>query len=115
MNPALQKAVSVFLGGTYEEFPEKWELASPINYVEKIKGQIWLNQGDSDSRTPPEQALKFADALREIGGDVLIDFFTGGHLEGGLARSEEAHARMQFLAQRTLEGKRWDTLQMGDL
>lgn len=111
MNPALLKAVSVFLGGSYEDFPEKWISASPITYVSQIKSQLWLNQGESDSRTPPEQALNFVKAFRQVGGDILLDFFTGGHIAGGLAESEEAHKRMQELAKLSLQNRRWDDLQ----
>ena len=108
MNPALQTAWRGFIGCGPEEDPDRWHRASPIAYVDAVRAPVWLNQGAFDTRTPPRQAVKYADALRACGGDVVIELFPGGHVPGGLAAVSYDHARMTALAERALSGERWD-------
>lgn len=107
MNPALQAAWRGFIGAALEDDPERWRRASPITYVSSVREPVWLNQGAFDTRTPPRQALRYAQALREAGGDVVIEMFDGGHMPSGLATRAHDHARMLELAERALRGERW--------
>jgi dienelactone hydrolase len=108
MNPALQAAWRGFLGGTPETAPERFRRASPIGWVEAVRAPAWLNQGRNDTRTPPGQAQAYADALRAAGGDVLLEWFEGGHTTPGLDRSLADQERMFQLVDRRLRGLRWD-------
>jgi dipeptidyl aminopeptidase/acylaminoacyl peptidase len=108
MNPALQTAWRGFVGSDPEVDPTPWEVASPISYVEHVRAPAWLNQGAFDTRTPPEQAQRYADSLREHGGDVVLDWFQGGHMPGGLAGLAHDYRRMKELTDKALRGERWD-------
>lgn len=108
MNPALQAAWRGFIGSDPTEDVEQWRHASPISYVDKVRSPVWLNQGMFDSRTPPRQAQQYADALRDRGGDVLIDWFSGGHMPTGLDGLQRDYRRMRQLTDRALAGLRWD-------
>ena len=110
MNAALQAAWRGFIGSNPDEHPQAWVRASPISYVEQVRAPAWLNQGAYDTRTPPEQAKRYAKALRDSGGDVLLDWFAGGHMPGGLAGMAHDFERMTELTSRALRGDRWDTL-----
>lgn len=112
MNPALQAAWRGFLGGTPETAPERFALSSPIAHVSAVRAPVWLNQGLNDTRTPPGQAQAYADALRAAGGDVLIEWFAGGHTLPGLDRALADQERMFALVERRLAGLRWDALGM---
>ena len=111
MNPALQTAWRGFLGGTPETAPEKFRRASPIGWVHAVRAPVWLNQGRHDTRTPPRQAQAYADALRAAGGDVLIEWFEGGHTIPGMDRALADQERMVELVDRRLRGLRWDVLE----
>jgi prolyl oligopeptidase PreP (S9A serine peptidase family) len=111
MNPALQAAWRGFIGSSPDEAVSPWVLASPITYVEHVRAPAWLNQGAFDTRTPPEQARRYADALRKVGGDVLLDWFAGGHMPGGLTGMAHDYRRMTQLTSRALLGERWDALE----
>ena len=111
MNPALQAAWRGFLGGTPETAPERFRRASPIGWVDAVRAPVWLNQGRHDTRTPPGQAQAYADALRAAGGDVLIEWFEGGHTIPGLDRTLADQQRMFELVDRRLRGLRWDVLE----
>ena len=111
MNPALQAACQAWLGGTPETAPERFRRASPIGWVADVRAPVWLNQGRNDTRTPPGQAQAYADALREAGGDVLIEWFDGGHTIPGLDRALADQKRMFELVDRRLRGLRWDELE----
>ena len=107
MNPALQTAWRGFVGSDPEVNPLPWQEASPISYVESISAPVWLNQGAFDTRTPPKQAQNFAESLSKRGGDVLLDWFQGGHMPGGLSGLEHDYRRMYELTGRALSGKKW--------
>ena len=111
MNPALQAAWRGFLGGTPETAPERYRRSSPIGWVGDVRAPAWLNQGRNDTRTPPGQAQRYADALRAAGGDVLIEWFEGGHVTPGLDRALADQERMFQLVDRRLAGLRWDVLE----
>jgi len=109
MTPALQVAWRNFIGGSIEERPDAWVKASPITYVGSVRAPVWLNQGEYDTRTPAGQAQRYADALRAVGGDVIIEFFQGGHSPGGLGVLHSDFRRMLELAHRALAGEAWST------
>jgi len=108
MNPALQTAWRGFVGSDPGIDPTPWQEASPISYVEHVRAPAWLNQGAFDTRTPPEQAQRYADSLRDAGGDVVLDWFQGGHMPGGLAGLAHDYRRMKELTDKALLGQRWD-------
>jgi dienelactone hydrolase len=107
MNPALQAAWRGFIGGTPTSTPERYARYSPISYVDAVRAPAWLNQGRYDTRTPADQAMAYAEALRAAGGDVLLEWFEGGHGVPGLDRVRADQARMFELVERRLRGARW--------
>jgi dipeptidyl aminopeptidase/acylaminoacyl peptidase len=107
MNPALQAAWRGFIGGTPTSAPERYARYSPISYVDTVRAPVWLNQGRHDTRTPPEQAIAYAEALRAAGGDVLLEWFAGGHGVPGLDRVRADQERMFDLVERRLRGAPW--------
>lgn len=107
MTPALQVAWRSFIGGSIEDCGDAWIKASPITYVDDVRAPVWLNQGEYDTRTPPVQAQRYADALRAAGGDVVIKFFPGGHSPGGLHALRTDFSRMLELTHRALAGEPW--------
>ena len=107
MTPALQVSARTFIGADLADDRDRWIRASPISYVGSVRAPAWLNQGAHDTRTPPLQAQRYADALRAAGGDVLIEMFDGGHMPGGLAALRHDQARMLELVGRALRGERW--------
>ncbi|WP_020494658.1 alpha/beta hydrolase family protein [Sciscionella marina] len=97
-----------WLGGEPDEFEDRIRRYSPITYVERVTGSVWLNQGVYDTRTPSGQAQKYADALAATGADVVLDWFEAGHeYEYSVLASARAHRRKLELAERTLRGRRW--------
>jgi dipeptidyl aminopeptidase/acylaminoacyl peptidase len=92
-------------------FDEAVAKFSPLSYVRAVTASVWLLQGTHDSRTPPEQARRYADALRAAGGDVVLEFFAAGHEPVGLDRRLYAQRRMLELADAALAGRRWDQLE----
>jgi len=107
MNPALQAAWRGFIGGTPETEPDKFARYSAISYVDRVRAPVWLWQGEFDSRTPSAQAQRYYEALRATGGDVVIEWFPGGHAAPSLGALERMQARMIELVERALRGERW--------
>ncbi len=80
---------------------------SSINYVDEVRASVWLFQGSRDTRTPPEQAKRYAEQLAAAGGDVLLEWFDAGHEPTGAAGAEGQFRRMLELADLRLAGRRW--------
>ena len=51
------------MGGTPEEFPEKYANASPGNFIDRIRGHVMVVHGLADSNVGPENTHV---ALREL-------------------------------------------------
>ncbi|MFF0447912.1 S9 family peptidase [Streptomyces sp. NPDC004609] len=109
MNPALRSAGRMFFGGTREEKPEVYRRASPITYVTQVRAPVWISHGTHDSRTPPAQVLAYARALEAAGGDVTLDWYSGGHEGSGGDKSLADHQRMLDLVRAAGRGERWAT------
>jgi dipeptidyl aminopeptidase/acylaminoacyl peptidase len=117
MNPSIRDSWTNFLTsappsrGPRLSFAEAVAKFSPLSYVGDVTASVWLFQGTHDSRTPPEQARRYAEALQAAGGDVVLEFFEAGHEPVGLDRRLYAQRRMLELAEAALAGRRWDQLE----
>jgi acetyl esterase/lipase len=70
-----------FLGGTPEEVPELYALASPITHVGPNEPPFLLFHGDADSLVPIEQSRAMRTALVEAGNHAeLLELGGVGHL-----------------------------------
>ncbi|GAA1023828.1 peptide hydrolase [Acrocarpospora pleiomorpha] len=109
MNPALQSAWRAFLGGSPAEAAGAYQRASPITYVEQVHGPVWIRHATNDTRCPPRQAYDYARALERAGGDVVLDWFHGGHETTSKDKALGDQQRMIDLVSATLRGERWST------
>ncbi|WP_228563610.1 prolyl oligopeptidase family serine peptidase [Catenulispora rubra] len=109
MNPAIQAAWRAFIGGSLEEVPDRYRRASPITYIDQVRAPAWIRQGRYDTRTPPAQAYGYARALEATGGDVVLDWFPGGHEITGRAHAIADHERTLTLIRAALAGQKWAT------
>ncbi|MFF2851010.1 prolyl oligopeptidase family serine peptidase [Streptomyces sp. NPDC058001] len=107
MNPALRPAWRGFIGGTPEEVPDRYRHSSPITYVDQVRAPVWISQATYDTRTPPAQVYGYARALEATGGDVSVDWYTGGHETTSRTRSIAEHTHMTTLVKSALTGARW--------
>ncbi len=73
--------VSDFLGGTEEEVPERYVLASPITHVRPGLPRYLLIHADGDLLANVRQSRDMREALFAAGNDVrLLELAGGGHL-----------------------------------
>jgi acetyl esterase/lipase len=73
--------VEDFLGGTAEQVPDKYVLASPIAHVGPSKPPFLLFHGDGDWIVPVDQSRSMRDALVAAGNDAeLLEMGGVGHL-----------------------------------
>jgi acetyl esterase/lipase len=73
-------AAYLFLGGTLEEIPDVWELASPASHVSAGDPPLLLVHGDRDAVVPIAQSEIMLEAYRQAGLEAtLIEVSGAGH------------------------------------
>ncbi|MCI3271681.1 prolyl oligopeptidase family serine peptidase [Streptomyces cylindrosporus] len=107
MNPALRAAWSSFFRAKPEDGLERFVRASPITYVADVVAPVWINQGTHDTRTAPKQVRLYEEALRAAGGDVVVDWYSGGHETTGRAKALAEQSRMLDLVHAALRQRPW--------
>ncbi|MEV0911512.1 S9 family peptidase [Streptomyces hokutonensis] len=107
MNPALRAAWSSFFGAKPEDGLDRFVRASPITYVSEVVAPVWINQATHDTRTPPKQVRRYEEALRAAGGDVVVDWYSGGHETTGRVKALAEQSRMLGLVRAALAQQPW--------
>jgi acetyl esterase/lipase len=70
-----------FLGGTPEEVPDQYKIASPLTYVSKDDPPVLTIQGDRDASVPPKQAELLDAKMKEAGASHMLIIKKGvGHI-----------------------------------
>ncbi len=78
--PLVPNYLRDFLGGTYEEMPERWRDASPIYHVHPNAAPCFIIHGTRDSLVPVDQAKRFVEAMQRVGAKVTLVLIDGlGH------------------------------------
>ncbi|MFD0647705.1 alpha/beta hydrolase family protein [Streptomyces malaysiensis subsp. malaysiensis] len=108
MNPALRAACSSFFGARPQDDVERFVRASPITYVADVVAPVWINQGTHDTRTAPNQVRGYVEALRAAGGNVVVDWYSGGHETSGRAKALSEQNMMLGLVRAALRRQPWD-------
>ncbi len=84
--------VTEFMGGTREEIPERYDLASPIHHVAPGAPPFLFVHGTDDWFVDFAQSERMRDALAEVGADArLLAIPGGGHIVNPGADLGDAH------------------------
>ena len=70
--PGREDARRLFLGGSYEEKPQAYRLASPVTHVSSDDPPALLIHGESDAVVPIEHAERMEAALKKAGVPVTL-------------------------------------------
>ncbi|MBP1992399.1 alpha/beta hydrolase [Paenibacillus eucommiae] len=66
------KLLEGLIGGSMEEMPSQYALASPINHINKHSPPTLISHGTLDERVPFQQAVKFYEAAKKAGARVTF-------------------------------------------
>lgn len=77
--PALRSLDTRLFGGTPDQQPHRYAQASPMTYVDAVRAPVLLVAGGSDVKCPPEQVVRYAQALRARGLDTELLEPDSGH------------------------------------
>jgi acylaminoacyl-peptidase len=77
--PALRSLDTRLFGGTPDQQPHRYAQASPMTYVDAVRAPVLLVAGGSDVKCPPEQVVRYAQALRARGLDPELLEPDSGH------------------------------------
>ena len=67
-----------FIGGSYNEVPEKYKMASPITYIDKSDPPFMLFHSTGDSVVSIQQSVMFKEKLEQAGVPVEFIITPGG-------------------------------------
>jgi dipeptidyl aminopeptidase/acylaminoacyl peptidase len=84
------------MGGKPDEVPERYVKSSPITYLERVRAPALIVQGRNDSRCPAAPVERYRATAAELGKDVDIVWFDGGH--GVWADTESTIAHFEAMA-----------------
>ncbi len=91
----------LFLGGTPQETPETYRIASPATYASSDDPPVLTLHGDQDTLVPVTQAELLDDKMKEAGADHTLVVFKGqGHGFGGDHQEKAMKAMWDFFDQR---------------
>ena len=66
--------LKLLFGGTPQEYPERYRVASPIHEADRLRAPLIMAQGENDPRCPLNQAESFRERLLELGKEEGRDF-----------------------------------------
>ncbi len=69
----------ILLGGAPEEQPDVYRRSSPITYAEAVRAPVLIIQGRNDTRCPARPVEVYERRLRELGKDIEVHWYDGGH------------------------------------
>jgi dipeptidyl aminopeptidase/acylaminoacyl peptidase len=61
-------------GGSYAEIPDRYEERSPLNFVENVVVPQVLMHGLRDGSVPLNESRRWAERMRELGKDHLLEY-----------------------------------------
>jgi dipeptidyl aminopeptidase/acylaminoacyl peptidase len=95
--PDLRPYSEEMLGGRPNQVPERYHQASPINFVQNIKGRLLIVQGMQDPNVTPENVRTVTQALNNVGVEYeLLAFEDEGH---GISKPKNQKTLLPHLAQ----------------
>jgi len=75
----LKKYDAALFGGTPSEVPERYRVANPITYVERVRAPMLLLVGQNDPRCPSRSVDVYRDRLRALGKPFEEYRYDAGH------------------------------------
>jgi acetyl esterase/lipase len=90
---ALKAMDRTLMGGTPEEVPERYEVSSPITYVDAVRAPVYISAGVNDPRCPIRQVENYVERLAERGAVHEVYRYEAGH---GSLVVEERIKQMQL-------------------
>ncbi|MFI1888756.1 S9 family peptidase [Streptomyces jumonjinensis] len=76
---ALKAMDRTLLGGTPEEVPERFEISSPLTYVDAVRAPVYISAGVNDPRCPIRQVENYVDRLAARGAVHEVYRYDAGH------------------------------------
>jgi acetyl esterase/lipase len=75
----LKKYDAALFGGTPTEVPERYRIANPITYIDRVRVPMLLLVGQNDPRCPSRSVDVYRDRLRELGKPFEEYRYDAGH------------------------------------
>jgi len=74
--PGIPESIEELIGGTPEQFPERYRDASPCYHLTTSVPPILMFQGESDLEVPRNQAALFEELMAKAGSTVTVEYLS---------------------------------------
>jgi pimeloyl-ACP methyl ester carboxylesterase len=91
-----------FFGGSPEEKPEQYAVASPITYAEAVRVPVLIIQGRNDTRCPARQVEVYEAKMKALGKAIEVHWFDAGHIRADIERDIQNNEIMLRFAYKVL-------------
>lgn len=102
--PDALSATAQFLGGTVDQVPEQYRLASPVNYVHAGAPPFLIVHGDQDKLVPPHQSELLHEALRKAGVESTLKIVQGAEHGSRNVINPDVRATLLAFLKKHLQG-----------
>ncbi len=76
---ALKALDRTLFGGSPQEVPERYEMSSPLTYVDRVTAPVYLSAGMNDPRCPIRQIDNYVERLRALDKPHEVYRYDAGH------------------------------------
>ena len=76
---ALKSLDRALLGSSPEEVPERYEVSSPLTYVDEVRAPVFISAGVNDPRCPIRQVENYVERLERRGAPHEVYRYDAGH------------------------------------
>ncbi|WP_405583506.1 prolyl oligopeptidase family serine peptidase [Streptomyces sp. NBC_01190] len=76
---ALKSLDRTFFGGSPEEVPERYQVSSPLTYVDQVSAPVYISAGTNDPRCPIRQIENYVERLRKLEKPHEVYRYDAGH------------------------------------
>lgn len=77
---ALREVDDELFGGGPDDVPQRYRAASPMTYLDQVRGPLFIAAASDDDRCPPDQVRRYVAGLRRRRVPHQLHWMSGGHL-----------------------------------
>lgn len=96
---ALREVDDELFGGGPDDVPQRYRAASPMTYLDQVRGPLFIAAAGDDDRCPPGQVRRYVAALRRRRVPHQLHWMSGGHLGDATSQTHAFDELLRYAGQ----------------